>query len=167
MVNSKKRGPRAMSIKKKRRGSTKSTEVVYHSTKEIKVERALIENFIGLQKVMVNLSGKFDSLASQISKLLELFEISAKALVRKELSPSGEADSNKIMEKLDNLSQQAGLIGKGLALIHEVGTENEKQIIPLNLQKNNSQRPVSSVLATPNLAPGAKMTKELESFERS
>src|SRR3989344_222056 len=101
MVNSKKRGPRAMSIKKKRRGSTKSTEVVYHSTKEIKVERALIENFIGLQKVMVNLSGKFDSLASQISKLLELFEISAKALVRKELSPSGEADSNKIMEKLD------------------------------------------------------------------
>ena len=87
--------------------------------------------------------------------------------MRKELSPSGEADSNKIMEKLDNLSQQAGLIGKGLALIHEVGTENEKQIIPLNLQKNNSQRPVSSVLATPNLAPGAKMTKELESFERS
>jgi len=67
---------RAKKIKPKNE-KTKSTEVVYHSTKEIKVERALIENFIGLQKVMVSLSAKFDNLSSQISNLLHLFELSA------------------------------------------------------------------------------------------
>ena len=141
MVNSKnspKRGRirgRAQSIRKKTsRGKerTKSTEVVYHSTKEIKVERALIENFIGLQKVMINLSAKFDNLSSQISNLLQLFEISAKALARKEVSSPEHIDSKKVMEKIDRLSEQAGLIGKGLALIHEVATEEGKPI-PFNI----------------------------------
>ncbi|KHO55254.1 MAG: hypothetical protein QT10_C0004G0041 [archaeon GW2011_AR19] len=38
------------------------------------VEKILVENFVSLQKVMTNLSVKFDELSSQISKLLELFE---------------------------------------------------------------------------------------------
>src|SRR3990170_8537718 len=84
------------------RGKTRPTEVVYHSTKEIKVERALIENFIGLQKVMVNLSAKFDSLSSQISNLLQLFEISAKALARKEISSHENVEAKRVMEKLDH-----------------------------------------------------------------
>jgi len=113
---------------------TRSTEVVYHSTKEIKVERALIENFIGLQKVMVGLSAKFDNLSSQISNLLQLFELSAKSLARKSVDSPENLDAKRVMEKLDRLSAQAGLIGKGLALIHEVGTETGKPIIPLNVQ---------------------------------
>jgi hypothetical protein len=132
---------KAKSIKKKTSKRTRSTEVVYHSTKEIKVEKALIENFIGLQKVMVNLSSKFDNLSTQLSKLLDLFEISAKSLARKEFSSSGELESKQVMEKLDSLSQQAGLIGKGLALIHEVGTQNERAIIPMNQQRNQPQMP--------------------------
>ncbi len=131
------------SIRKNKRKGKKSTEVFYHSTKEIKVERALIENFIGLQKVMVGLSAKFDSLSSQISSLLQLFEISAKSLARKELaSPSATngLEAKKVMEKLDHLSAQAGLIGRGLALIHEVGTESEKSIIPLNPQRKSQQQ---------------------------
>ena len=170
------RGVRAKSIKKRINPGAKSTEVVYHSTKEIKVERALIENFIGLQKVMVNLSNKFDNLSSQISKLLDLFEISAKALAKKELASSGaagEIESRRIMERLDNISQQAGLIGKGLALIHEVGTENERPIIPLNSQRKI--QPISAPLSQPmfqnqNMASSnlpEKMTKKLEGFEKS
>jgi len=104
--------------KSKKRNATKITR---HSTKGVRVEKALVENFIGLQNVMVGLSAKFDNLANQISKLLELFEISAKALARKEFSIEGSKDSKKIMEKLDNLSEKAGLIGKGLVLIHESG----------------------------------------------
>jgi len=62
----------------------KPTEVHYHSTKEIKVEKVLIENFVGLQKVMVNLSSRFDELSTQISRLLNLFEVSARAMAKKE-----------------------------------------------------------------------------------
>ena len=156
------------SSRKKRRGKikeTKSTKVVYHSTKEIKVERALIENFIGLQRVMVNLSAKFEDLSSQISRLLNLFEISAKALAKKEIS-SGNLEAKRVMEKLDNLSQQAGLIGKGLALIHEVGSESERPIIPLNPKSSvfsPSAHPGFSVMQPPQ----QKMTRELGEPEKS
>lgn len=167
----KKKGGKAKSIRKKTTKRSKSTEVVYHSTKEIKVERALIENFIGLQQVMVNLSAKFEGLSKQISRLLDLFEISAKALVKKEIS-SGDLEAKRVMEKLENLSQQAGLIGKGLALIHEVGAENERPIIPLNPKRNKVQ--FSSSVVSP-VNPGAsvigpspqKMTRELGEFEKS
>ena len=143
------------SSKKKKSGKggkkSKSTEVVYHSTKEIKVERELIENFIGLQRVMVSLSSKFENLSSQISRLLNLFEVSARALAKKEVS-SGELDSRRVMEKLENISQQAGLIGKGLALIHEVGTENERPAIPVQKREGfqrSFQNQESSPAATP------------------
>jgi hypothetical protein len=163
----KNKGTKAKTITKKTNKGAKSTEVVYHSTKEIKVERALIENFIGLQKVMVNLSVKFDSLSGQISKLLDLFEISAKALAKKEIS-SGDLEAKKVMEKLDKLSEQAGLIGKGLALIHEVGTENQRPVIPLP-QKNKipypQQTPTFSSIANPEISP--KMTQEFSDFEKS
>jgi len=159
--------PKAKSITKKIDKGAKSTEVVYHSTKEIKVEKALIENFIGLQKVMVNLSVKFDNLSNQISKLLDLFEISAKALAKKEIS-AGDLEAKKVMEKLNKLSEQAGLIGKGLALIHEVGTENGRPVIPLP-QKNKIQypRPTPSFSGIPSTEPSQKMTQELEGFEKS
>ena len=167
----KKKGGKARSIRKKTKSGSKSTEVVYHSTKEIKVERELIENFIGLQRVMVNLSAKFDSLSSQISRLLYLFEISAKSLAKKE-AEAGSVDAKKIMEKLDNLSQQAGLIGKGLALIHEVGTENEKPMIPLNRPKSNPQfAPKTIQPSFPSnliVEPSAKkLAGEFAEFEKS
>ncbi len=156
---------RARSIRKGTKKGTKTTEVVYHSTKEIRVERALIENFIGLQRVMVGLSARFDSLSSQISKLLDLFEISAKSLARKEASSPENLDAKKVMEKLDRLSSQAGLIGRGLALIHEIGTEEGKPVIPLNVQ-NRPQPAPSMSFPSPsarNIAkePAQKMTKEV------
>ncbi|NMB66704.1 hypothetical protein GYA25_01435, partial [Candidatus Woesearchaeota archaeon] len=42
------------------------------------INNKLIENFVSLQRVMTNLAVKLEDLSSQISKLLELFEISAK-----------------------------------------------------------------------------------------
>jgi len=154
---------------KKKKGVAR---VVHHSANEIKTERAIIENFIGLQRVMVNLSAKFDSLSSQISRLLDLFEISAKALAKKEISSSGDLEAKKILEKLENLSQQAGLIGKGLALIHEVRSENLRPI-DFNPQRNKVQLP-SPVISSPMhsnsfvIEPSPqKMTRELGGFEKS
>jgi transcriptional regulator NrdR family protein len=133
----------------------KPTEVHSHSTKEIKVEKALIENFIGLQKVMVNLSSRFDELSGQISKLLNLFEVSARAMAKKDFDRSQDPDLKKVLDKLDNLTQQAGLIGHGLALIHKVNEEKhrDKEIRPTHFKPQPSPTPVNPILRNPNLKP--------------
>jgi len=87
---------------------------------DAKLERVLIENFVGLQKVMVNLSVKFDDLSSKISKLLDLFEISAKALAEKDLTVEKTAkDDKKILQEIGSLSEQNKVIARGLTLMHD------------------------------------------------
>lgn len=125
-VASKKRARKntVKSVKKTVKRGAKVTKVIHESTKEIKVDKVLVDNFVALQKVMVNLSSKFDNLSTQISKLLELFDISAKALAKKDFDTSRELGGTEdIMRRLDNISQQAGLIGRGLELIHRVNEE--------------------------------------------
>jgi hypothetical protein len=101
---------------------------------------------------MVNLSAKFDSLTLQISKLLDLFEISAKALAKKEATSPEDPNTKRIIEKLDNISQQSGLIGRGLELIHKIGTENQTSPTPPRAQPRfpMQQRP-------PMRPPGRQM----------
>lgn len=80
------------------------------------IENALIDNFVKLQKVMTNLSIRFDSLSDNITKLLQLFEIAAKSFVQKQEEKGGEAD---LLVKLDTLLDQNKTIAKGLTLIEE------------------------------------------------
>ena len=80
-------------------------------------EELLIENFAGLQKVMTNLSIKFESLASQISTLLQVFELSAKSLVK---GGGGEGEGDKdLLNKIDSLLNQNKTLAKGLVLIED------------------------------------------------
>jgi hypothetical protein len=102
---------------KKRETEKKEKTAKPHVKGEIKVEKVLIENFVSLQQVMTNLAVKFDSLSNQISKLLELFEISAKTLA--ERGALGEDKDKKVAEKLDSLLEQNKVIAKGIALLHE------------------------------------------------
>ncbi len=103
-------------IKKKKSSKLRITQ----TTNEVKVEKILVENFVSLQKVMTNLSIKLDNLANQISKLLNLFEISAKSLAQKEFDLEKEGkDSKKIIEKVDNLFEQNKIIARGLTLLYE------------------------------------------------
>ena len=118
---------------KKRGTKTKSHSVPRSS---IGIEKALIENFISLQRVMVNLSGKFDNLATQITKLLELFEISAKALAEKNFAMSGNRGDEKVIQKIDTLLDQNKVIARGLTLMHEV---NSRQGAPLETMEYQSQ----------------------------
>jgi hypothetical protein len=92
-----------------------------------KIEKVLVENFVSLQKVMTNLAVKFDSLSNQISKLLELFEISAKTIAEKGISAEGERTDKKVVEKLDNLLEQNKVIAKGIALLHERESSEPEQ----------------------------------------
>lgn len=87
---------------------------------EIKIEKILVENFVALQKVMVNLSVKFDSLTHQISKLLDLFELSAKALAEKDFNvEKGNRDNTKVLGKIDTVLDQNKIIARSLTLMHE------------------------------------------------
>jgi hypothetical protein len=118
----------------------------------IKTEKVLIENFVSLQHVMTNLVVKFDNLSSQISKLLELFEISAKVLAEKGITGEEKID-RKVAEKLDNLLEQNKIIAKGIALLHEKNQEPQyaipsqtirpiQQISPQRPQYNFYKNPV-------------------------
>lgn len=96
---------------------------ITQTTTEVKVERILVENFVSLQKVLVNLSVKMDGLTTKISKLLEIFELSAKALAEKDFDfeRGGQEDihSKKILENMDKLLDQNKLLAKGLTLVHD------------------------------------------------
>ncbi len=121
---------RAISIKKKSLKTPKITKTTFPKKVIIKsvakpltkpkavVEQKLADNFVALQKVMVNLSLKFDNLANQISKLIGLFEISARSLAKKDFD-FGVEDAKEIKDKIDNLFEQNKVIARGLTLMHE------------------------------------------------
>ena len=110
----------------KSRGKTTSSVSGKKTPNSQGIERVLVENFIATQRVMVGLSSKIDSLASQISKLLDIFEISAKALAEKNFHISGDKNSEKIVQKIDTLLAQNKLIARGLTLMHEINASPEQ-----------------------------------------
>jgi hypothetical protein len=120
-------------VKKRVMEEKKEKNIIPANYGEMKMERILIENFVSLQKVMTNLAVKFDNLSGQISKLLELFEISAKTLAEK----GSLSEDKKITDKLDSLIEQNKVIARGIALIHE----REPEQYPYSSQAQTSQYP--------------------------
>jgi hypothetical protein len=90
------------------------------------LDEALIANFINLQKVLTNLSVRFDELSNNITKLLQLFEISAKSFAEKYEQPgatgatgTSEQIDKDFLKKLDALLDQNKTIAKGIMLMEE------------------------------------------------
>ena len=118
---------------------------ITQTSSEVTVEKILIQNFVSLQKVMTNLSMKFDHLTNQISKLLELFEISAKSLAEKEFNlEKFDRDDKKVVEKIDSLLEQNKTIARGLSLIHEKAPEQDFNY-PSPQKPLQIQKPISSM----------------------
>jgi len=111
----------------KKRGVAKSKVNLNKQTRISKpttnVDKVLIDNFISLQQVMTNLSSKFDNLSSQISKLLELFEITAKTIAKRESDPESNKSHHEMIGKLDNLVEQNKTIARGLTLMHDFNSQ--------------------------------------------
>ena len=107
------------------------------------LQKALIENFISLQKVLTNLSIKFDELSSNISKLLQLFEISAKSFAEKystgDLTKQSQADQ-EFLKKLDSLLDQNKTISKAILLMEE------------KIRSRNNPQPMSSQSIQPMMS---------------
>ena len=75
-------------------------------------EELLIENFVGLQHAMTNMSIKFGALSDNISKLLQIFEESAKNFMS-----GGRSDDEEMLGKINSLLDQNKTIAKGLVLM--------------------------------------------------
>ena len=84
---------------------------------DIEVNKALLDNFIALQKVLTNLALKFEDLSHNIEKLLGIFEIAAKNFTEKQ-SNVGESDK-EFLKKLDDLLDQNKTISKGILMMEE------------------------------------------------
>jgi len=99
-------------------------DVIGKKKKLTKAERdeMLIDNFINLQKVLTNLSVKFDDLSSNMSKMLQLFEISAKSFAEKYSGDAGvnvSGSDKAFLNKLDSLLDQNKTISKGIMMMEE------------------------------------------------
>jgi 5'-3' exonuclease len=104
-------------------GSVKTTiheqpeKIVEKKPKEKKMsarerEELLIENFVGLQHAMTNLSIKFGGLSDNIGRLLQIFEESAKNFME-----GGRPDDQDLLKKINSLLDQNKTIAKGLVLM--------------------------------------------------
>jgi hypothetical protein len=82
--------------------------------KEDEINEIIIDNFVGLQKAMTNLSIKFESLSSQISRLLEILELSSKEIVKE-----GFQDNKELTKKIDMLLEQNKIIATRMISIEE------------------------------------------------
>lgn len=99
----------------------KSEKDEEHITKLSETNKLLVENFTGLQKAITNLAVKFDSLSDNISKLLNLFEISARSFAEKLAeNPLPDLEKDKeFLDKMNKLLDQNKVIAKGLTLMEE------------------------------------------------
>ncbi|MCR4327525.1 MAG: hypothetical protein NUV46_03010 [Nanoarchaeota archaeon] len=108
-------------------------------------EKLLVENFVSLQKVLVNLSGKFDDLTRQISELLKLFEDSAKIIVKNEMEKKKEDKGEReLLDTMISVLDQNKVIARGLTLIYESmngGSSPQKiQVMPERKEETLEKR---------------------------
>lgn len=119
-------------------------------------EKILVENFVSLQKVMTNLSLKFDDLTKKLSKLLELFEISAKVLAEKDVGEEkANKDTKEILSQMNNLVDQNRTIAKGLTLMHDK-LENPEEYHPPYEVPKRTLPPSMPPRAPPRMMPPQK-----------
>ena len=119
--------------------------------KDYLVPETLMQNFVGLQKVLTDLVIKLDSLSNQTGKLLELFETSAKNFVKK--NSEGNTDDIKnddeLVNKIDMLLDQNKTIARGLTLVeekirHKMYNEGNKRILPMPQNLTRPQELIKS-----------------------
>ena len=139
----------------KRKSPKKSIPKVASSN----TDKMLVQNFIALQSVMVNLSKKFDELGAQIANLLDVFEISAKALAEKGVEIPTDRNSEEILKRLESLSEQNKIIAKGVTLMHQSYSQGPPQQIP-SPQMMPPQQPQNPNIRTQGYQRSISSTRE-------
>jgi len=81
------------------------------------IDKDLLENFVTLQHVLTNMAVKFEDLSNNISRLLQLFELSAKSFADKPIATPGV--DQEFLKKLDSLLDQNKTISKGIMMMED------------------------------------------------
>jgi hypothetical protein len=127
------------------------------------MDKMMMENLISLQRVIVNLSVKLDSLADKISKLLELFEISAKSLAERGIDYENYKGNKELSQKVNSLFEQNKTIAKGLTMMYERGPESSGM-----QEQGPSRAPMPSFPSQQEVQPApSKGMLELGGYQRS
>jgi hypothetical protein len=141
---SKKEVKKKESSKKKKKQKKSST----NKKSNDKIADILVENFVSLQKVMVDLTERVDGLTNEVSGLVGLFEKTAKSIAEKEVKENrGPVNIDKSMknltDKLEVLLDQNKTIARGITLVHESISEEEEtpQTKPTPQQPQSPQTP--------------------------
>lgn len=122
----------------KREDGKNSSDKEKHRKKMTAQEREelLVENFVGLQHAMTNLSIKFSALSENINKLLQIFEEAANKFSpepeKKEVFKETDNELNRrtfketdnelnkeLIKKIDSLIDQNKTIAQGLIIMEE------------------------------------------------
>ena len=129
----------------KKRKTRKKASASKTRMSRAQMDNLLVENFVAMQRVLTNLSIKFDNLADQTSKLLGLFEISAKSFAENQGSGiSGE--DKEFLAKLDELMEQNKLIARGLTMMSAHSPPPAHRQQPMNQMQQAPMNPVPNPL---------------------
>lgn len=125
-----------------KKGVTKSKKI---TNREIQL--ALIDNFVNMQKVLTTLSFRLEEVSSNMNKMLQLFEMSAKSFISK--NENGVGEERDLLKKLDTMLDQNKTIAKGLTLIeekirHKIYPDSGQEISP-NFDMGNRPRPLPRI----------------------
>jgi len=91
---------------------------VYSPDKVVEIQKKLIENLVGLQKIYADTAEKFDKLTNQISNLLSLFEGAARTFAQQPSATNTEKDK-EFIDKIDKMLEQNKTLAKGLTMLEE------------------------------------------------
>lgn len=94
----------------------KERHVVHKQAPSQALEERIMQNLVGLQKVHTDLAEKFTKLSDQITQLLTLFEVSARAFA-KQANIQGIEKDKEFLDKIDKLLDQNKVIAKGLTMM--------------------------------------------------
>jgi len=107
-------------------------------------EELLIENFVGLQRAMINLSMKFENLSDNMSKLLNIFEVSARDYMVNKGRTTPEVDRD-LVNRINLLLDQNKNI---LASVRSIEDKARKQ---------ENTKPVSAPVVVPQMSASSNV----------
>jgi hypothetical protein len=124
----------------------------------IKRDEILVDNFVGLQKAMVNVSVKFNELTDRIDKLLDIYQKAADVFVQKQIR---EGDRRvELDRKVTNVMQQNKTLARRQVMM-------QGQRAPLPPTSNSPSAPQAMPAGTPSIASQAPAPNQSPPVEDS
>ena len=127
MPKGQKRGGNVVKIQVEAKAPKQTRRKFHPRAPSAGIPKALIDNFVGLQRVQANLAEKIDALTKQITELLRLFESTAKTFAENPAILTSERDK-EFIDKINKLLEQDKIIAKGVIYIEDRLDEIEKAL---------------------------------------